>query len=119
MRRVDAEVSVTSELVKNRGRGRSPIVLAENHSIGEMAEILMPETFIPGAVGHLDIEVGATVNMTDFNSARISVRLSLPIPGDLDAANMAYPILKDWCDGRVSEEVAAYRRLLDQGKTWR
>lgn len=63
---------------------------------------LVPFDFKAGPV-HATVEVGlgATVNMGDYNSTRIDVRLTLPCP--VDKVNEAYEVALKWADEKMQE----------------
>ena len=62
----------------------------------------------------IGVTAGATVNLSNFNSGRISVSITYPCdPKDVDEV---YPKLKNWVDKRVGAEVQELRESAQQGK---
>ena len=48
---------------------------------------------------------GATINLGDFNNARVYVELAYPCAPDQDELDQAYDEIKMWVDERVQAEV--------------
>lgn len=62
----------------------------------------------------IGVTAGATVNLSNFNSGRISVSITYPCdPKDVDEV---YPKLKNWVDKRVGAEVQELRESAQQSK---
>jgi len=62
----------------------------------------------------IGVSAGATVNMKDFNSARVNI--SITYPCDPKNVDEIYPKLKDWVDKRVGAEVQELRESVPKNK---
>lgn len=62
----------------------------------------------------INVTAGATINLGNFSSGKVSVSITYPCAPE--SVNEAYPKLKDWIDKRVEAEVLELRDAAGSNK---
>lgn len=61
-----------------------------------------------GPQTHIEVAVGTTVNMGNYQSARIDVSIRAPSNLDTDSLDKTFEFLKNWCDTKL---VGMYKEI--------
>ena len=56
-------------------------------------------------VARVEYEAGVTLNMGDFESARVNVRISIPCRTKVETLNRVYDFARGWVHSRLEAEV--------------
>jgi len=88
-------------------------VILNKETIKSVDEYL-PSSEVVGNPAYVSVTAGVTKNLSNYNSAKISISITYPCdPKNVDAV---YPKLKDWVDKRVGAELAEIQAYLDSKK---
>lgn len=100
--------SVTSDRTVQRGRKRT--VVEERHEPSEVVEEPVAAEPTAEALARVEFAVGATLNLGNYESARVDVKLTLPCPQDMESIDMTYAYAKEWAERKLNTEIAYYRK---------
>lgn len=91
----------------------------ENKQEGTKETIKDQEEYLPvpeidSHPAYINITAGATVNLFNFNSGKVSISINYPC--NPEAIDKIYPRLKRWIDKRLTEEVEELRQAAKSNK---
>jgi hypothetical protein len=71
----------------------------------EQQEFSVTTTIIDGPVGEVSFETGFTLNLGNYQSARIHVGIKVPSNLDADSLDKSYAFVKNWVDVKLSAAI--------------
>lgn len=112
--------TASTETSRTAGKGAGRGVVDEN--VGARSE----EVATPAAAGGLDglgpneiarvaYGSGITLNLGNFQSARVDVRLEMPVRPNPDSIDLVYGFSRDWVEERLEAEVDRILHPKDDG----
>ena len=81
---------------------------------GRISESVAPST--EGGPARIEFGAGATINMGNFESARIDVRLSVPCKLDPESIDSAYEFAREWVSSRIDDEAESLSAIPAEGE---
>lgn len=91
---------------------KQPIGTIETQEKGkdlEVTEIKVGEAiFVDKPMANVGMKVGRTINLGDYNSARIDLSLFLPCENTDEAINETFDLVETWCDLKMQGIMEEY-----------